>query len=50
MYVGKTDRKLDIRTREYKNDVRLTKEDIDRGNLEKATKRMNVEERDIMHE
>ena len=40
-YVGETDRKWGTRKREHQNKVRLTKEDINAGNHERATKRMN---------
>ena len=38
---GETDRKWGTRKREHQDKVRLTKEDIDTGNMERATKRMN---------
>ena len=40
-YVGETDRKWATRKKEHKDKVRLTKNDIGNGNVERATKRMN---------
>ena len=40
-YTGETDRKWKTRRREHEDKVRLTKEDINAGNVESATKRMN---------
>ena len=40
-YTGETDRKWESREKEHQDKVRLTKEDIRRGNLESAGRRMN---------
>ena len=40
-YTGETDRMWGTREKEHKNKVRLTKADIEKGDLESATKRMN---------
>ena len=40
-YTGETDRKWGTRKKEHRDKVRLTKEDIRTGNMERATKRMN---------
>ena len=40
-YVGETDRKWATRKKEHKDKVRLTKDDIENGNMERATSRMN---------
>ena len=40
-YTGETDRKWGTRKKEHQDKVRLTKEDIRTGNMERATKRMN---------
>ena len=40
-YTGETDRKWRTRKKEHQDKVRLTKEDIRTGNVERATKRMN---------
>ena len=41
-YGGETDRKWKSRKKEHQDKVRLTKEDIAAGNMEKATERMNT--------
>ena len=40
-YVGETERKWGTRKKEHRDKVRLTKEDIDRGDITRATNRMN---------
>ena len=40
-YVGETDRKWATRKKEHQDKVRLTKEDVENGNMERATSRMN---------
>ena len=40
-YTGQTDRKWGTRYKEHQDKVRLTQDDIQKGNMEKATKRMN---------
>ena len=40
-YVGETDRKWATRKKEHQDKVRLTKEDVQNGNMERATMRMN---------
>ena len=40
-YVGETDRKWKTRRKEHQDKVRLTNEDVQAGNMERATKRMN---------
>ena len=41
-YTGETHRKWETRRKEHKDKVRLTKQDIDTGNIESATSRMNT--------
>ena len=41
-YTGETFRKWETRRKEHKDKVRLTKEDVEAGNLEKANERMNT--------
>ena len=41
-YTGETNRKWKTRKKEHHDKVRLTKEDIDAGNIQKATERMNT--------
>ena len=41
-YNGETDRKWRTRKKEHRDKVRLTKEDVDAGKVEEATKRMNT--------
>ena len=40
-YTGETDRKWETREKEHQNKVRLTIEDIQTGNTERAEQRMN---------
>ena len=40
-YVGETERKWETRKKEHRDKVRLTKEDIDSGDITRATNRMN---------
>ena len=40
-YVGETERRWGTRKKEHQDKVRLTKEDLDKGNIERATTRMN---------
>ena len=40
-YTGETDRKWGTREKEHQNKVRLTLNDIEKGNIDKATTRMN---------
>ena len=40
-YTGETNRKWETRKKEHQNKVRLTKQDLEAGNTEKAQKRMN---------
>jgi len=40
-YVGETDRKWKTRKKEHKDKVRLTHEDLETGNMDGASKRMN---------
>ena len=40
-YVGETDRKWETRKKEHNDKVRLTHEDLQKGNIDGATKRMN---------
>ena len=40
-YVGETERKWSTRKKEHQDKVRLTKEDIQKGSIERATTRMN---------
>ena len=40
-YTGETDRKWSTRKKEHQDKVRLTKQDLERGNTETASKRMN---------
>ena len=41
-YTGETYRKWDSREKEHKDKVRLTKEDIEAGNIQRANERMNT--------
>ena len=40
-YVGETDRKWETRKKEHQNKVRLTKDDLQQGQAERAARRMN---------
>ena len=40
-YTGETDRKWETREKEHQNKVRLTKQDLEAGNTERAERRMN---------
>ena len=40
-YIGETERKWGTRKKEHQDKVRLTKEDLQKGNIERATTRMN---------
>ena len=40
-YTGETDRKWESREKEHQDKIRLTKQDIEAGNVERATRRMN---------
>ena len=40
-YTGETDRKWETREREHQDKVRLTMQDIQSGNIERASSRMN---------
>ena len=40
-YTGETDRKWETRRKEHQDKIRLTKQDIEAGNTERALKRMN---------
>ena len=40
-YTGETDRKWESREKEHQDKVRLTKQDMEAGNIERATRRMN---------
>ena len=41
-YTGETHRKWETRRKEHQDKVRLTKQDIDAGNMDSATTRMNT--------
>ena len=41
-YTGETYRKWETREKEHEDKVRLTKQDIDAGNIQKANERMNT--------
>ena len=40
-YIGETERKWSTRKKEHQDKVRLTKEDLEKGDIERATNRMN---------
>ena len=46
-YTGETDRKWESREKEHQDKVRLTKQDIEEGDMERATRRMNEGDRGL---